>query len=160
MSKARAKGEGQRVSFTRRAARRISRAVRAVEGGRRDAGATSVPYMADEDVVRRGTFTAPWNKGATATVTDAAISSVTYTAKNYFAAVSGTGTKACAIAWACGEWILIEVEKTSDSGSCRAPTVGGDVLTTLPGYSASKKQVLAHDQGCLKWIDIEECPTT
>ena len=110
MSKARAKGEGQRVSFTRRAARRISRAVRAVEGGRRDAGATSVPYMADEDVVRRGTFTAPWNKGDTATVTDAAISSVTYTAKNYFAAVSGTGTKACAIAWACGEWILIAVE--------------------------------------------------
>ena len=59
-----------------------------------------------------------------------------------------------------GSWYLVESEKPSDSGSCRAPTIGDDDLTTLPGYSASKKQALTHDQGCLKWIDIEECPTT
>jgi hypothetical protein len=59
--------------------------------------------------VVRGTFTAPWSKGSTATVTDAA-GSVTYSAKNYFASLTGSGSKACAIAYANGEWILIAAE--------------------------------------------------
>jgi predicted RecA/RadA family phage recombinase len=61
--------------------------------------------------VVRGTFTAPWNKGATATVTDAITTSVTYTGvKNYFANVTGSGSKACAIAYVGSEWILIAAE--------------------------------------------------
>jgi hypothetical protein len=60
--------------------------------------------------VKRGTFTAPWSKGSTATVTDAIASGTTYSAKNYFAAISGTGTKACAIAYVGTEWILIAAE--------------------------------------------------
>jgi hypothetical protein len=60
--------------------------------------------------ILRGTFAAPWSKGATATVTDAANTSTTYTAKNYFAGITATGTKACAIAYAGGEWILIAAE--------------------------------------------------
>lgn len=60
--------------------------------------------------VIRGTFTAPWSKGSTATVTDAVVSGATYTAKNYFASLSGTGAKACAIANVGGEWILIAAE--------------------------------------------------
>jgi hypothetical protein len=58
----------------------------------------------------RGTFSGSWSKGSTATVTDATSSSVTYTAKNYFAALTSSGTKACAIAYVGGEWILIAVE--------------------------------------------------
>jgi len=60
--------------------------------------------------VIRGTFAGPWSKDSTATVTDATLSSVTYTAKNYFAAITASGTKACAIAYAGGEWILIATE--------------------------------------------------
>jgi hypothetical protein len=60
--------------------------------------------------VIRGTFSAPWNKGSTTTVTDAVISGATYTAKNYFASVTGSGSKACAIAYVAGEWILIAAE--------------------------------------------------
>jgi hypothetical protein len=61
--------------------------------------------------VIRGTFTAPWNKGSTKTVTDATLSSVTYEGvKNYFANVTGSGTKACAIAYVAGEWIVIAAE--------------------------------------------------
>jgi hypothetical protein len=60
--------------------------------------------------VIRGTFTGSWAKGATATVTDGVLSSVTYTATNYFASLTGTGTKSCAIAYASGEWILIAAE--------------------------------------------------
>jgi len=60
--------------------------------------------------VIRGTFSAPWSKGTSATVTDAIAASKTYTAKNYFASMTGSGTKACAIAYAGGEWILIAAE--------------------------------------------------
>jgi hypothetical protein len=59
----------------------------------------------------RGTFTAPWTKGSTKTVTDAVTTGTTYAdVKNYFAAVSGTGSKACAIAYVGTEWILIAAE--------------------------------------------------
>lgn len=58
----------------------------------------------------RGTFSGAWAKGATATVTDAVTSSVTYTTKNYFASLTGTGSKACAISFVGGEWILIAAE--------------------------------------------------
>jgi hypothetical protein len=61
--------------------------------------------------IKRGTFTAPWAKGSTKTVTDAVTSGTTYSnVKNYFAAVSGSGTKACAIAYVGTEWILIAAE--------------------------------------------------
>jgi len=61
--------------------------------------------------VVRGTFTAPWSKNATATVTDAISTSTTYASvKNYFAAITGTGSKACAIAYVGSEWILIAAE--------------------------------------------------
>ena len=59
----------------------------------------------------RGTFSAPWAKGSAKTVTDAVTSGTTYSdVKNYFAAVSGSGTKACAIAYVGTEWILIAAE--------------------------------------------------
>jgi len=58
----------------------------------------------------RGTFSAPWNKGTTATVTDANVSGATFSARNYFASITGTGTKSCAIANAGTEWILIAAE--------------------------------------------------
>jgi len=61
--------------------------------------------------VVRGRFSAPWNKGDTATVTDAVYSGTTYAnVKNYFANVIGSGSKACAIAYVGTEWILIAAE--------------------------------------------------
>ena len=61
--------------------------------------------------VKRGTFSAPWAKGSTKTVSDAVTSGTTYAnVRNYFAAVGGTGSKACAIAYVGTEWILIAAE--------------------------------------------------
>jgi hypothetical protein len=58
----------------------------------------------------KGTFAAPWNKGSTKTVDEIA-NSVRYTGvKNYFASITGTGSRACAIANVAGEWILIAAE--------------------------------------------------
>jgi hypothetical protein len=61
--------------------------------------------------VKRGTFTAPWNKGTTKTITDAVEDGTTYSnVKNYFANITASGDKACAIAYVGTEWILIAAE--------------------------------------------------
>jgi len=103
-------GKRERLTLGRRDLRRIARVVRDAERGDRDQSPTQLRTSADSSDIVRGTFTAPWAKGDTKTVTDAAITAQTYTAKNYFATVSGTGTKNCAIAYTGGEWILIAAE--------------------------------------------------
>jgi hypothetical protein len=100
----------RRVTFNENDAQRISRTVRAYERGNRDVSPVTFRQPSGDDSIVRGTFTAPWAKGSTATVTDATVSSVTYPAKNYFAAITSTGTRACAIAYVAGEWILIAAE--------------------------------------------------
>jgi hypothetical protein len=70
-------------------------------------------YLAtvDPPSVERGTFTAPWPKGTTKTIADANTAGKTYAGvKNYFADITGSGTKACAIAYVGTEWILIAAE--------------------------------------------------
>jgi hypothetical protein len=101
---------GRKVTFTPEAAKRIARVVVAVEKGDRSIAAAGRLSAGSDGETVRGTFTAPWAKGATATVTDAVLTSVTYEAKNYFAALTGTGSKACAISFVSGEWILIAAE--------------------------------------------------
>jgi hypothetical protein len=69
------------------------------------------PYVPDDpEGIKRGTFTAPWNKGSTVTVKDSADAKITYQVKNYFSNVTGTGAKSCAIAKVGNEWILIAAE--------------------------------------------------
>jgi hypothetical protein len=61
--------------------------------------------------IARGTFSAPWSKGASASVTDAVSSGTTYPGvKNYFANITGSGTRNCAISYVGTEWILIAAE--------------------------------------------------
>ena len=100
----------RKVSFSETDARRIASTVRAYERGNRDQAGVFFRQVGDDAAIVRGTFSGSWAKGATATVTDALANTVTYTAKNYFAALTGTGTKACAIAYVGGEWILIAAE--------------------------------------------------
>ena len=102
---------GRRVTFTPEAAQRIARAVVTVEKGDRSIAAAGRQSGSGDDAIIRGTFTAPWSKGSTKTVTDATLTSVTYAGvKNYFASITGSGSKACAIAYVAGEWILIAAE--------------------------------------------------
>lgn len=104
-------GKRERITLGRRDLRRISKVVRDSERGDRDTSAPSLRTSDDGAEIVRGTFTAPWNKGSTKTVTNAVITAQTYqNVNNYFATVSGSGTKACAIAYVAGEWILIAAE--------------------------------------------------
>ena len=103
-------GKKERITIGRRDLRRISTVVRDAERGDRDQSGATLPRSDDGTDIVRGTFTAPWSKGSTKTVTNAVMTSVTYDAKNYFASMTGSGDKACAIAFVGGEWILIAAE--------------------------------------------------
>ena len=100
----------RRVTLTPRTAKRVARAVLKVEGGNRDVSPPGLRGGGGEDNLARGTFSGSWAKGSTKAVTDAVLSSVTYEARNYFASLTGTGTRACCIAFVAGEWILIAAE--------------------------------------------------
>jgi hypothetical protein len=101
---------GKRVALSVEAARRIGRAVLAVEAGDRNQGGTQLRSAPGDDALVRGTFTAPWSKGDEKEVTDATLSAVKYKAKNYFANVGGSGSKNCCLGYVAGEWILIAAE--------------------------------------------------
>jgi hypothetical protein len=108
---------GRKVTFTPEAAQRIARAVVTVEKGDRSIAAAGRQSAAGDDGgIVRGTFTGTWAKGTTITVTDATLSSVTYTAKNYFANVgstAATSAQQCMIAYAGGEWVLVSAQPTA-----------------------------------------------
>lgn len=100
----------RKITLSPRTAKRISRVVREVEGGDRSMDPPSLRVGGDDGGMARGTFSLPWPKGTTKTVTDATLSAVTYDAKNYFASLTGSGTRTCCIAFVAGEWILIATE--------------------------------------------------
>jgi hypothetical protein len=132
---------GRSVTFTPASAKRIARAVLASERGGRDMERTQLRTAGGDGETVRGTFTAPWNKGSTTTVTDATLSSVTYTAKNYSMSLLPSGTMSCQIAYVAGEWVLITWD-----------------FTGLSGYSGSAQQVLGHDtSGQLVWVSTTAC---
>ena len=131
---------GRSVSFSPASAKRIQRAVLQVERGGADMSRPALRTAGGDGEIIRGTFTAPWSKGSTATVTDAVLSSVTYMAKNYFTPISGTGTKDCSISFIGGDWILVNFD-----------------LTQLDGFDGTKTQVLASVSGSLKWLDTTAC---
>ena len=101
---------GRKVSLSPATVKRIAACVLAFERGNKNMSTASMRTAGSDAEIVRGTFTAPWSKGSTATVTDAVLSSVTYTAKNYFVSMTGSGSKACAISFVGGEWILIAAE--------------------------------------------------
>jgi len=69
-----------------------------------------VRLLAGPQGITRGTFSAPWAKNATATVTDAITTSTTYTGvKNYLNSIGGTGQRDCVIAYLGNEWVLVAV---------------------------------------------------
>jgi len=105
------------VSFSRPAAQRIAKAVRAVEAGdRNQPGLTFDHPMPSVKVFRVCTFTGAWSKNTAKVVTFRGIASTpnTAVAQNIFVAITGTTststTKNCAIAKDGTAWYLIAAE--------------------------------------------------
>jgi hypothetical protein len=154
--------------FTRRAAKRISRAVQAFERGDRDTSAVTFRQTSgDDEPLRLCKTTAAWSKNTTATLEVWEDGTPPNEAKSTGVTVEGVVNKSydvasgvfCLIALAANQtWYLVEAAAKDDEQGCKKPQIGGQDLSTLSGYSASKKQALTHDNGCLKWVDIEDCP--
>lgn len=105
------KEDDRGVTFTRDSAKAIAETVRAVRGGgNRNQPPVSLAHSGGGGDIVLAVFTPPWNKGASMIVTDANSNQITYTAKNYFANLAGSGAKYCAIARTVHEWILIAAE--------------------------------------------------
>jgi hypothetical protein len=132
---------GRKVSLSPATVKRIATCVLAFERGNKDMSSPPMRTAGGDDGIIRGTFSGSWAKGATTTVKDATLSSVTYEkVKNYLTPITGTGTKDCLISYVAGEWVLVDFD-----------------LTQLDGYSAGKSQVLGTVSGALKWIDTTAC---
>lgn len=105
----------ERVTFTKPAAERIAKVVRAVEGGNRDCGPLTFGARiggVSGKVFRICTYTGAWSKNTDKTVTFRGVTTTpnTVSATNLFANVSGSGTKNCAIAKDGTAWYLIAAE--------------------------------------------------
>jgi hypothetical protein len=156
-------------------ARRIARAVQAYEQGKRDDVAPRLKRAFDEgDPVKIGKTTEKWHKGSTTDLEliyegdcddEGSSGGETLEAHNLSYDVD-EGAK-CIVALAGnGCWYLVEAESCPEDGSgsdegsgsdCGCTSIGGQDLTTLDGYDDTKTQVLAHEEGCLKWVDTTEC---
>jgi hypothetical protein len=136
----------ERVTFTKPAAERIAKVVRAVEGGDRDAGPLTFGnrgVAGNPKLFRVCTFTGAWSINATKTVTfkNQTATPNTVAAVNLFCGLSpGTVTCDVSIAKEGTAWYLVQ------------PNV-----TQLPGYSASGTQVMVIVSGNLRFIGTTAC---
>lgn len=103
------------TQFTRGSAERIARVVRAAElatPGASPLNFERVDVVQKAKVFRVATFTGSWSKNTLKTVTFRGVTTTpnTAVATNLFAAISGSGTRNCAIAKDGTAWYLIAAE--------------------------------------------------
>jgi hypothetical protein len=135
----------ERVTFTKPAAERIAKVVRAVEGGDRDAGPLTFGnrgVAGNPKTFRVCTFTGAWSIGDTKTVTfrNQTATPNTVAAVNLFCGLDPSGSCDVSIAKDGTAWYLVQ------------PNV-----TQLPGYSASGTQVMVIVSGNLRFIGTTAC---
>jgi hypothetical protein len=135
----------ERVTFTKPAAERIAKVVRAVEGGDRDTGPLtfgSRGVAGNPKLFRVCTFTGAWSINAEKTVTfrNQTATPNTVAAVNLFCGLSPTAACDVSIAKEGTAWYLVQ------------PNV-----TQLPGYSASGTQVMVIVSGDLRFIGTTAC---
>lgn len=140
----------ERVLFTRPAAERISRVVRAFEAGSRDAQPLTFDVRSvaggSSKTFRVATTTHAWAQGDTATLTFYNVTTTpnTVVATNLHFGVKGSGTIECMIAKDGTAWYLAGVN-----------------LTKLQSYAAGEIQLLGHDdEGYGRWYSVSTCSTS
>jgi hypothetical protein len=136
----------ERVTFTKPAAERIAKVVRAVEGGDRDAGPLTFGTRnagGGGKVFRVCTFTGSWAIGSTTSVKfkHQTATPNTVAAVNIFCGLSVANvTCDISIAKEGTTWYLVQAD-----------------LTRQPGFSNSGTHVLTVQNGVIKWIGTTAC---
>lgn len=154
--------------FSSEDAKRIGAVVRRVETTRPDGRGTQAVIGANAGVrlmLAKHESTAGWPKGSTAVVTiyagDAIASVATLVARNQF--ITFSTAAACTQQWvALGNngfgWYVVNREPDCTETTCSTEVAGTD-FSLVPGYSATATQILAHEGGCVKWLDTTTCAT-
>ena len=132
----------ERVTFTKPAAERIAKVVRAVEGGDRDAGPLSFGnrgVAGNPKLFRVCTFTGAWSINATKTVTfkNQTATPNTVAAVNLFFPFSAAtnATTDCAIAKEGTAWYLIDVPFETATAVFAGATTTGIVVSSTQSTS-------------------------
>lgn len=154
--------------FSSEDAKRIGAVVRQVEGdrtGRRiGAGGGSGATAGVRLLLAKHEGTAGWSKGSTAVVTihagDTIASVETMVARNHF--VSFATVTACTQRWVALAnngfgWYVVNRERAC-TATCTTEVAGVD-FSLVPGYVATATQILAHEAGCIKWLNTTTCAT-
>lgn len=153
------------VMLTADAVRRINRVVASYERGDRDRRPKTRTSWDEGDPIRLCKTTSAWAKDTTATLdvwesgtppAETQTTGQTIDAVNKMHAVADDTFVHVALG-ANGTWYLIEAGDNESSG-CEHPSIAGRDLTGLAGYDSAKTQALVHEAGCLKWLDIDDCP--
>lgn len=155
------------VNFTRPAAERISRVVRAVEFGSRDSTGPSLDrpwYEESPFKLQLGTFTGNWQTAQFTTVTLHGTTN-TLSVYNWTAPAAGLATSdtSCAryviFGKVRGTHTAVEIQLRATCQTC-VQTLGSIDVASLPGYSANEIQLLGHNNSaCLQWYSITTCAT-
>lgn len=169
------------VLITPDSARRIAKAVQAYEQGRVNIKAKPLRTMGDEaePPIRWAKYASAWPKDTAQDVEIIYKSSCDDEGSGFG---EGSGSGDTVNAWnrifdipanarvaisqsENGCWYVVAVGCGEDegsgsgsgSGACDCVSVGGQDLTTLPGYDEGETQVLGHQDGCLQWISTTDC---
>jgi len=155
--------------------RRLARALQKYEHGDRDIPGRKLRTAYDESssTIRIGRTTAAWLKGETQEVE--LVYETNCSDEGSGSGSSGDTLLAYNLAFDVAEdrvvwlaeatngcWYLIHAascgeDDGSGSGDCRCPGIGGEDLTSIPGWDGEATQVLGHESGCLKWISTTDC---
>lgn len=169
------------VMITPDSARRIAKAVQAYEQGRVNIKAKPLRTAddGDDEPIRIGLTCEPWARYTTQSVVllyendcEAAGSGTcdgsgsgsgedTLEAYNRLFAIPENSLVYLAMA-KNGCWQVIaagcyQEGVEGSSGECTCLAIGGEDLTAIEGYNQNSTQILAHENGCLKWLDTTEC---
>lgn len=153
------------VNFTRPSADRIAAAVREVEFGNRDAGASSRPRAWDGLPFRLklGTFTGAWSTGTwkavTLTGSTETVSVYNWTTPVVAATGESNTYRYVVFGRVAGAPGAVEIQLQATCETC-VKSFGAVDLTQLPGYSGTQIQLLGHNESaCLQWYSITTCAT-
>ena len=156
------------VNFTRSAAERIAKVVRAVEFGNREGGALAYerPWPnTPGSPLRLATFTGNWQTASYTTVT---LHGSTQTASvyNWCSPAVGVATNDTN----CTRYVIfgsvrgtnsaVEIQLQPTCSTCHM-SLGSVDLRSLAGYDANAIQMLGHNSTgpCLQWYSITTCST-
>jgi hypothetical protein len=156
------------VLITRESIGRLARVINGHNASRRDVHAPKLPTAFDDGgggQLRVAKTSSAWTKGTTQELQlvyeddceTQGNGEETQLAYNLAFNV-GSGVLVWIAEAANGCWYMVGAASCPPNAPCECVSIGGQDLTTVGNYSSGATQILAHQGGCLVWLDTDACP--